>query len=56
MKLQERGVFVKFCLIFKLIINNEDAFIDNSRQSLEHTGSVKHGYNEAPGTGDFTSL
>lgn len=30
MKLQERDVFVKFCLIFNLIItcNNEDAFID----------------------------
>lgn len=32
-KLQERDVFVKFCLIFNLIItcNNEDAFIDNFR-------------------------
>lgn len=33
MKLQERDVFVKLCLIFNLIItcNNEDAFIDNFR-------------------------
>lgn len=32
-KLQKRDVFVKFCLIFNLIItcNNEDAFIDNFR-------------------------